>query len=371
MRPSLQIPCALLLATLIAANPTPDEARRQTEEARRNLQSAELALAVAQKSVVRAARDLEAARARQVVLPRQIDNANQAIANLQDQVAAARKLLPALRAQADQATNDAGAKQAALTLANKRVEIAQAAVVEQKAKLWKEFQTRAEYQGADQKHRAAQVRYDAAKAACVQTLAQTPDFKSAQSAADAKEVSLNVLKTTSTDQQKLTDASTESMKARIVLESMRQSALAADPAASTAQKDLQAANAVLDQLRKDFEKEIAANPDLNALLDRSDAEKAALAKTAADFKTARSTQQKSDAALKQVQNEEAAAKNDLQRVQTTLANLQRSLTDALADIKDAELRLETAKDAQFRAQQLRDQCAKLLQDKQQQEQRLR
>jgi hypothetical protein len=363
-----------LLVTLpaLGANPTLDEARRQTEEARRALQVAEVNLAGANVALQRATRNFEAASSRQVQLPRQINDTNRAINDFEGQANAARKVLPALRDQSDRATNEAAARQAALTLAQKRVELAEGAVAQKKEGLWKGEQGGADYLALVARRDAARERFEALRGVRLEALGQTEAFKAMQSAAELRQAALEELKgRKEADPQKVTDAATELMKARTVVETEKRAAVAADPAAAKAYAELQAVAAELAGRRAAFEKRFATDPAITPLLDQMDAAKVAQAAAVADFKTAKVAATQAQATFKQVQGEEAGARAGLLAAQNTLARLQGLFTQATLDLRDAQDRLDVAADVRARALQARDQAQRLLREKQQQEDRLR
>src|SRR3954468_25033319 len=135
------MPRPLLLTLLLLAPTTPaitpEEAHRQTEDARRALGVADGNLARARNTTLRAQRDLDVVNARLVEIPRLIDLAQRARVDAEEHLTSAEKLLPALRAQSDQAKRDAAVAQSAATAALKNLEAAQSAAAAAKADLWK------------------------------------------------------------------------------------------------------------------------------------------------------------------------------------------------------------------------------------------
>jgi hypothetical protein len=307
-----------------------------------------------------------------VLLPRQINDTNRAINDLQDQADAARKLLPVLRAQSEQATNAAAAKQAALTLAQKRAELAQAGVNQTKEAMWQAVQGTPEYAAVVARQRAAREKFEALRQACWDALAKTAAFKAAQNAADVRQSALDDLKgQKSAELQKVTDAATEVLKARTVVEMQKREAVANDAGAAGAYKELQTAVADLAARRAAFEKGVMTDPAMTPLLDQLDAAKAALAGAAAEFKVAKTAAAEAQGQWKQVQNEDTRARAGLLAAQNNLARLQGALSQADIDLRDAEARLDLANDARARTLQAREVAIRVFKDKQQQEDRLR
>jgi chromosome segregation ATPase len=363
---------ALALIPALALAAPIDDARRLTEEARRALQAIDTALAAAQLAHQHATRDVATAAGQRAALPPRIHATQRNISTQQEQIDAAAKLLPALRQQADQSRNDAGARQAALTLAQKRAELSQAAATKAKVALQKEFDARPDVQSLLARQADAKAKLDAATDARVAQLGLTADYRAARAAVEAKEARLAAHRAAApSDAAKLADAATQAMQARSILENLKLSACAADPAVVEARKAHQAVGADLAALRKQFDQDAATHPTAGPILKAAADDQAALTAATAALKTARAAQAKADAALKEVTTEDAAARKAIDSLSRQLATLNREHEQALADLRDADLRLKAAEAELRRLLPLRAQAAKTLQDRQQQEDRLR
>jgi hypothetical protein len=362
-------PIILILLALSPITPaiTPEEAHRQTENARQFQQTADAAVSAARGAVQKATQDLELALAHQVQLPRLIDAAHKSIVDLEEQLASADKLLPALHTQVEQSRKAAVAAQAALTAAQKNHDTAQSAATQAKSDLWKETQVQPDYQRAVAAHADARQRFDAARQACLDALARTPTFQSVQATADERERALSTLKSTSTDPAQLTEAATAALHARSQLENHKLTALAADDKASAAQRDLTAAATTLESLRTRFEKQAPARPELVTFLDKLDASKTALTTAQGTAKTARAAVTQSARDLQQIQSDATRAHAELPRQQNRLLALRRDYATANRDVEEAQANLQTAQANEFRARQTQSQATQLLRQKLQQE----
>jgi chromosome segregation ATPase len=362
-------PIAVILLALapIALAITPDEARRQADAARQFQQNADAAVASAAAATRKAQQDLELAITRQVQLPRLIDATQKSIVDLEAEITSANKLLPTLRAQLDQSRKDAAAAQTALIAAQKTHDTAQAAAAKAKSDLWKQIQSQPDYQSALAAQSDARQRFDAARQACLDTLARTPTFQSLQATADQRDRALASLKSATSDPARLTEAATAALHARSQLENHKLTALAADDKASAAQRDLTAAATTLESLRTRFEKQAPARPELVTFLDKLDASKTALTTAQGTAKTARAAVTQSARDLQQIQSDATRAHAELPRQQNRLLALRRDYATANRDVEEAQANLQTAQANEFRARQTQSQATQLLRQKLQQE----
>ncbi len=350
---------------------TLDQARRETEQARQNLEAIDRAIGISRGNGQRADRDLEDARRRQNDLSQRIDIANSTLSAQKERLTVVQKTIPDARAAADSARNAIAPKQTAIATGAKQLEAAQAGVVQTGERLWKQYlSTDPGAQAAVEKQSAAQAKLDAAVAAVLDALEKSPAFAQALATAAANEEKVKALRAGKGDAQQLADASTVWMRSKNEIEKLKESALAKDPAVQAARTELQSANAVLAAIKSAFDRNLAGNPEMSQPLASVQAETAALAGARADLKTAQTAATAAEARVKEATAAESAAKASLVQVDRDVAGLRRDLATAQNDQRDADQRGRQAQTDQDRLVQDRNRAQQMLRVKQDQEARV-
>lgn len=362
----------MLVTCTAALAISPEQARQQTELARRNLEAAERQLgdAVRTASLARDQRnDLERRRRD---LPRIIDDARRNARTQEDKANTLEREIPAARAAVDRAADTVEGAKGPEREAKAAVDVATQGVATAKSNATAAFESGPEWQSATTSHASAQAKVDTATAATLERVGKSPDLLALQSTAANAEKQVQAMRergVTGGDPQLVT-ASKTWIDAKNAVERRKTEALNADPAVTTARQQLVAATGHQRTLKLDFDKKLPSIPEVTAATSQlamqqknhqtaaAELRKAEVSLNSAKTEVERKTRGVGDARneARRLQGEAERAQADLSRVDRDIANIERVLNDAENRVRsaertrdDASRRYRAAQDAEARA----------------------
>ncbi len=365
----LVLACSAAAPAIAPTALAPEEARRQTEAARRALDMAEQKFADARARADRADADLKLLLRKQTDLADDYRRSMTLVETTRQKMTTAETSLPEVQRQADTASREAAERRATLDDAKTRSVAVAAEIRKANEALTAEFRASEPYLRAESDIVEKQNRLDEAKGRRLKEIEKDAAYQSAKKVADGAEAVVNAERSKSPgDPSALTAASGTWIDAKGKLEAVKNEAFEKDPDVRTAAEALKAARAARDVLQSDFEKNLPSHPRLVEPTEKLRQAKLEVSQLTGVVDRAEKNATKLSRSVDAIQATIVGAKADLTTAQARSDNL-RSQTQLMpTTIKQFTIKLRALRDEEATCRAARDVAAKTLKDMMLQEQ---